>query len=334
MLTRRHFALGAGAVTAAGVSGVAHGQAVTNVTIASPSNPHVFPLLLAIHLDPSLPVSLRPVIESKDADVMLASGEAHGVLAMSYIGARKRVSGIVPDLRLVAPCYWRGFFQVCHGKVQTLGDLAGKDVVISGPAAPGRGGGGDVLFRAATRIAGLDADRDFKLHYMPMLAGVESMLKKQSVAITLPSPGSSGLMTRLGMSGDASAIDLQTVFGGDGAFGKGRLPLGGLHLTERAMRNSQLSPVLRRLEEAYLAAGDELMRNATEYAPVVTKAFQQAFQSIGAPQPMPGVLVRAIASGELVFGRGPGLRSVQDDTLSWLERVLDRAVAKEFVASM
>ena len=334
MLTRRGLVLSGSAFSVAVAGGLAHAQSSPKVTIASPPNPHVFPLLLAMHLDPSLPVTLRPVTESKDADALLASGEAQGVLAMSYIGARKRLTGAAPDLRFVAPGYWRGFFQVCNGEVGSLGDLAGKDIVISGPAAPGRGGGGDVLFRAVARLAGLDPDRDFRIRYLPMLEGVDAILKKEAIAITLPSPGSTGLMTLLGTSGAASIIDLQTAFDGDSTFGKGQLPLGGLHLTERAMRDKQLAPVLARLEQGYLAAGESLMRDPSSQAPIVAKAFQQAFQSIGAPQPMPGVLIRAIASGDLVFGPGPGLGAVRAGTISWLERVLDHRIAIEFVAPL
>lgn len=198
------------------------------------------------------------------------------------------------------------------------------------PLRQAEAAGGDILFRAAARAEGLDADRDFKLHYMPMLAGVDAILKKEASAITLPSPGSSGLMTRLGMTGAAHAIDLQAVFANDNRFGKGLLPLGGLHLTERAMENSQLAPMLRRLEEAYLTAGDELMRSPADHAPIVVKAFQQAYQSLGAPQPMAGVLVRAIGSGDLVFGRGPGLGPVRSETIGWLETVLDQAIPASF----
>lgn len=263
---------------------------------------------------------------------MLQTGEAHGLLAMSYIGARKRISGAVPDLCLVAPAYWRGFFQVCRGRIANLHELAGKPLIISGPAAPGRDGGGDLLFRAAARAEGLDPDRDFNLRYLPMLAGVDAVLKNDAAAITLPSPGSSGLMTRLGMSGTASTIDLQAVFEADASFGRGLLPLGGLHLTERAMVNTQLTPLLRRLKEAYLAAGDALMRDPAKYAPVVAEAFRAAFSSLGAPQPMAGILVRAIEGGDLVFGRGPGLGAVRGATVRWLETTLDGAVPQSFVA--
>lgn len=332
MLTRRGLVFAVGAMAGSAAAGRAYAESGPKVVIASPPNPHVFPLLLAMHLDPSLGVSLRPVVESKDADGLLKTGEAHGVLAMSYVGAKKRVSGTVPDLRLVAPCYWRGFFQVCEGAASNLKDLIGRDLIISGPAAPGRGGGGDILFRAAARAEGLDADRDFKLHYMPMLAGVDTILKKQASAITLPSPGSSGLLTRLRMNGQASAIDLQAVFAADKHFGKGLLPLGGLHMTERAMANSLLVPELRRLEEAYLAAGDELMRNPAKHAQAITTSFRQAYQSLGGPQPMASVLERAIGSGDLVFGRGPGLGSVQAEAVAWLEKVLDKAVPATFAA--
>ena len=99
------------------------------------------------------------------------------------------------------------------------------------------------------------------------------------------------------------------------------------------MRDKQLAPVLARLEQGYLAAGESLMRDPSSQAPIVAKAFQQAFQSIGAPQPMPGVLIRAIASGDLVFGPGPGLGAVRAGTISWLERVLDHRIAMSFAVA-
>ncbi len=110
MLTRRGLVFAVGAMAGGAAAGRAYAESGSKVVIASPPNPHVFPLLLAMQLDPCLGVTLRPVVESKDADGLLQTGEAQGVLAMSYVGAKKRVSGTVPDLRLVAPCYWRGFF--------------------------------------------------------------------------------------------------------------------------------------------------------------------------------------------------------------------------------
>ena len=140
--------------------------------IASAANPHVFPLLLAMSLDPELPVRLIPISESVDADALFASGQADGLLAMTYMGARKRISGAIPDIRLHSIATWRGFFEVVPEGIASFADLRGKTVIVSGPIRSGKDGGGDVIFQAAARRQGIVPGRDLLVEYMPAQQGI------------------------------------------------------------------------------------------------------------------------------------------------------------------
>jgi ABC-type nitrate/sulfonate/bicarbonate transport system substrate-binding protein len=166
------------------------------IGVVSPPNPHVFPLLLALARDPDLPVRLLPIAESRDADTLLQSGEASAMLAMSYIAAKKRMTGAVPDLTLYSLNFWRGFFQVAGEDVRTFADLRGQRLVVSGPIGNGQGGGGDIIFQAAARRAGLDPAIDFDVTYMPLAEGSAAVARGEAAAITVPSPGSTGMVMR------------------------------------------------------------------------------------------------------------------------------------------
>ena len=48
----------------------------TSLRLVSAANPHVFPLMLALALEPDLPLSFSPIKESAEIDSMFRTGEA------------------------------------------------------------------------------------------------------------------------------------------------------------------------------------------------------------------------------------------------------------------
>ena len=287
-LDRRRLLVGAPAALLAACSQAPNARAapVDAIGIVSPPNPHTFPLLLALHRNPDLPVRLLPVAESREADALLASGEAHGMLAMSYIAAKKRMSGAAPDLRLHSLFFWRGFFAVAGDAARNFRDLRGQTVIVSGPVGPGRGGGGDVIFQAAARRQGVDPGTDLNVEYMPVAEGSERVASGVAAAITLPSPGSTGLVMRSVMANQpmagamarmrgievppsvplAARIDFQEIFAGFSRFPASQLPIGGLHVTERALNDPMARQKLEIVARAYADASALLMREPNVHA--------------------------------------------------------------------
>lgn len=353
MMNRR--ALMIGAPIAAGAAACsrslsAYATPPDAIAIVAPPNPHTFPLLLAMARDPALPVRLIPVAESRDADAQLARGDAAGLLAMSYIAAKKRMSGAAPDLRMHSIFFWRGFFQVAGEDVRSFADLRGRTVIVSGPIGSGRGGGGDVIFQAAARRQGVDPATELDVQYMPVAEGVERVARGDGAAITLPSPGSTGLVMRAlmarrpmmaamarsrGMTPGPSVplaahIDLQRLFSGFSSFPADQLPLGGLAVTERAMAHGPTRAKIDRIASAYGDAAALLMRDPGAHAEQASALFSHYYTPLGAGGPPAMLLARAVEAGDLVYRSDVAVDHVRADLERWLGELIGEGLDSAF----
>jgi hypothetical protein len=299
-------------------------------------------------LDPTLPVRVLPIAESVEADALFASGAADAFLAMTYIGAKKRMTGAVPDLRLHSISTWRGFFQVAAEGVSSFADLRGKTVIVSGPVGSGKNGGGDIIFQAAARRQGIDPDRDLKVEYMSAALGIERVAAGLAAGITLPSPASTGLEMRARMAQQLatgngggpsrpvlkSAIDFQRVFPGFASFPDAQLPLGGLHVAERALTQRNKRAMIDRVADAYARASTLLMTDPARHAGVTSALFKSQFASVGAGAPPSLVLQRGLTGGDMVYRSDVPLGAVRADLTAWLKELLGRPVDAGFTAAI
>jgi ABC-type nitrate/sulfonate/bicarbonate transport system substrate-binding protein len=303
-----------------------------------------------MHRDPDLPVRLLPVAESREADALLNSGEASGALAMTYIAAKKRMTGAVPSLRLHSVFLWRGFFQVASEQVSSFADLRGQTVIVSGPVGLGRGGGGDIIFQAAVRRQGLDPTLDLNVEYAPAAEGSARVASGTAAAITLPSPGSTGLVMRSRIAqrpiaaamarmrgiavGDsvplAARIDFQEVFPGFPTFPSRQLPLGGLCVTERALAAPDHRAKIEAIARAYGEAARLFMRDPGTVAGAVSDLFSHYYEPLGTGGPPGELLSRSISGGDLVYRADIPIRSVQNDLAAWLQELIGLAVEPAF----
>lgn len=351
-MDRRKLLIGVSAASVGAFAGKSRAQTApaAAIGVASAPNPHVFPLLLAMEREPNLPVRLLPIAESRQADALLTSGEAAAMLAMTYIGVRKRMSGAAPDLRLHSIFFWRGFYQVAGEDVRTFADLRGRTVVVSGPLGAGRGGGGDIIFQAAARRQGIDPMADLTVEYLPVSEGIERVASGVAAGITLPSPGSTGLVTRALMARRpvmaamarargfdprpsvplAAHIDFQQVFSGFASFPAGQLPLGGLHATERALADAAARAKVDAVAAAYAQAAELLVRDPGAHAERTTAAFSRYFQPLGASGPSAMLLARAIESGDLVYRSDIAPDMVRADFAAWLAELNGQGVDAVF----
>ncbi|KAF0186661.1 MAG: hypothetical protein FD160_315 [Caulobacteraceae bacterium] len=348
------------AVAGAGLFGLAacariepaHAAPADAIGVASAPNPHVFPLLLAIARDPQLPVRLIPIAESRNADALLQSGEAAAMLAMSYVAAKKRMTGAVPDLALHSLHFWRGFFQVAGESVRSFADLRGQRVIVSGPVGNGRGGGGDIIFQAAVRRAGLDPATDLSVEYMPVSEGGAQVAAGTAAAITIPSPGSTGLVARAEMARRplmaamarmrgvevgpsvplAAHIDMQRIFTGFDTFPDGQLPLGGFAVTQRAYANAEIRAKFERVVNAYKDAAALLMREPDAHADQVSSLFAHYYAALGAGGPPGMLLSRSIENGDLVYRGDIEVAAVRGDLGAWLAELNGQAPDHAFFA--
>lgn len=346
---------GAAAAALAGCASKIPPKAVIKgaIGIVSAPNPHVFPLLLAMSLDPDLPVRLLPVAESRESDALFASGDADAMLAMTYIGAQKRMSGAIPDLRVHSISTWRGFFQVVPEGISNFDDLRGKTVIISGPVGSGKNGGGDIIFQAAARRQGIDPARDLHVEYMPSSQGIARVAAGLASGITLPSPGNTGVVMRSRMaqnpvtgaimrlrSGEqrksvplTSGIDFQNIFNGFASFPGGQLPIGGLHVSERALAQSEKRIKLDRVAQAYAKAVARLMSDPASHVGIISSLFESHFANVGGGAP-PGMLItRSVEAGDLIYRSDVSIDAVRSDLTAWLTELIGRDVDPAFLAA-
>src|SRR3546814_6354098 len=103
----------------------------------------------------------------------------------------------------------------------------------------------DTLFPYTTLFR---SGRDLEVEYMPAKAGIAQVAAGQAAGITIPSPGSTGMVMRsaMGAAGGRnfalSAIDMRTMFTGFRSFARGQLPIGGLRSDEH---KSDLQSLMR-----------------------------------------------------------------------------------------
>lgn len=311
-----------------------------SLKLVSAANPHVFPLMLAVALEPDLPLSFTPIKESAEIDAMFRNGEADAFLGMTYIGAKKQQALADLGLRLVSINTWRGFFKVVPQEIRGFAELRGRKVIVSGPMGSGRNGGGDIIFQAAARRANLEPGRDLEVEYMPAKAGIAQVAAGQAAGITIPSPGSTGMVMRsaMGAAGGRnfalSAIDMQTMFTGFRSFARGQLPIGGLHTSEQVLQTPSRRTALLRVRGAYERACDALMREPERLAPMAIEQYGAHFAVIGASTPPPMLLVHAIRAGDLVYRTGVAAASIRADVSAFLDELLGSPVEPAFLSEL
>lgn len=311
-----------GAVFLAAAAAFSFAAQAETVTVVSPPNPHVFPLLIALEENPDLDVELLPISGGKEIEGAFENG-ADVLLAMTYIGAKQRMTGAVPDLQLILPVTWRGFWEVTTEPVDSFEDLIGETVIVSGPAGSGAGGGGDIIFRAAALRQGVDPDVDLDVVYMPVSEAQAALENGEAAAIAVPAPASSGLTSF--MVGYEASIDFQDVFSGYRSFPQGRLPLGGVHVSAAALADPQKAAVIRDLVAAYGRAVEMMEHSPRRAARIVADAFEEHYKDIDAPKPPAMVIARALRSGDLVYETSIPLASVERDLGAWIEELLGEA---------
>ncbi len=307
--------------------------------IAATPNPNVFPLLLAMHDHPDLPVKLVPVKDNAGMDVAFEQG-ADGLLAMTYAIAQK-ASGKVPDLALEGVYFWRGFFEMTVPGVHDFRDLKGKGLIVSGPVSNGSGGAPDMLFHAALKRSGMSPD-DFSICHLPVRQGVRLIESGKPMnsepacqgampasGILLVEPAASGLMLKSSMpfGGESMdrGIDLQKLFGGYASWRPDELPHGGFAIRRASLddpvKKSQYAAVMH----AYREAIDEINRADGMFARLkIARAISSEMDRYYGQYKVDlsaMVVASAIANGEMRFENGRALSGIQSDLERFLEEV-------------
>ncbi len=307
--------------------------------IAAAPNPNVFPLLLAMHDHPDLPVKLVPVKDNSGMDVAFDQG-ADGLLAMTYAIAQK-ANGKVPDLALEGVYFWRGFFEMTVPDVHDFRGLKGKGLIVSGPVSSGKGGAPDMLFQAALKRSGMSSD-DFSICYLPVKQGVsliergKPMNSEPACQGTLPAsgillvePAASGLRLKSAMPFGGESIergvDLQKLFSGYTEWQADELPHGGFAIRRASLNDPVKKSQYAAVIHAYREAIDEIdhaggMFARMRIARIISSEMDKYYGQYKVDLPAM-VVANAIGNGEMRFSHDRTLSSIHSDLSSFIKEV-------------
>lgn len=311
--------------------------------IAASPNPNVFPLLIALHDHPDLPVRLIPVKNSAGIDAAFDQG-ADGMLAMTYAIAQKARDERVPDLALAGVYFWRGFFEITLPEAHSFRDLKGKGLIVSGPVTGGMGGAPDMLFQAALARDGASPG-DFSICYLPVMQGVQLLESGKpmdsnpacqggmpAAGILLVEPASSGLVLKSSMplgSGKSlqRSIDVQKLFGGYTSWQPDELPHGGFAIRRSALKDPVKRAQYATFVHAYQEAIDKInhadgMFSRIRLGRTISSEMDKYFGQYQTNLPAM-VVADAIGNGEMRFRDDRTLGSIQADLASFLKEVLN-----------
>ena len=311
--------------------------------IVSTPNPNVFPLLIALHDHPDLPVRLIPVKNSAGIDAAFDHG-ADGVLGMTYTVAQKAGDGHAPDLALEGVYFWRGFFEMTVPEAHSFKDLKGRGLIVSGPVTGGTGGAPDMLFQAALARDGTSV-RDFSICHLPVRQGVKLLESGEpmdsnpacqgampAAGILLVEPASTGLILKSSMPFGSGknvqrSIDVQKLFSGYTSWQPDELPHGGFAIRRSALKD----PVKRMQYAAFVKAYREAigrinhadgMFSRIMLGRTISSEMDKYFGQYQTRLPAM-VVANAIGNGELRFRDDRALDSIRPDLTKFLGEVLN-----------
>ncbi len=332
----------------------------TPLRIVSTPNPNVFPLLVAMAETPDLPITLLPVSNASAIDTAFTADNAEGLLSMTYVAAKEVTQGTVPDLQLYAATFWRGFSELTltSESAASFQDLAGKNLLVSGPLGSGENSGPDILFQAALRRSGISTSSYtdtgnmrnfgiFDVFYVPMMQAVGDIINQTPLnngassqppsAAFLAEPAATGLILKSLTAGIPlkRAIDIQTLFTGYPRFPYGQLPLGGISVRAAVANDPSRAATVQRFVTAYLAASAELanaQRNPIEIAKlsgIISAGITQYYGSMGVSVPRM-VVAAALVNGQLIYRSDLTLTQIQPDLNGWIHELLGTAPPASF----
>ncbi len=323
--------------------------------VAATPNPNLFPLLVAMKDDPSLPVEIVPIADGADINRVFADGNADALLSMTYTAAKKVISGKVPDLRLVYVGLWKGFSEVTYKKdhIRNFTDLRGKGLIVAGPTGGGKNGGPDLIFQAALKRSGMTV-ADVKVCYLPVMDAVKLLKKRKNLntdrhcdpsfdfpasGISLVEPAATGMIMQ-GMMPLSVAksmqrgIEFQPLFTGYTAWPTDQLPHGGLSVLGTVLDDPAKAKMVATVLAAYKKAAAKINRarrfRALRVSNTISDGITHYYHQYHLKLPT-AVILASIVRRKLIF-RADATPAMQDDLNRFLTEVVGASPPPQFYA--
>ncbi len=302
---------------------------VDEITLAVLPKAGVFPLLLAMAEDDLLPISILPIEDGTQAQALFDSGQADGLFVETFTGAKLR--SVIPDLTLVFPFTWRGYFQVADASVSSFADLQGKTVSIPGPAATTTAGSTDIIFRAAAKRQSVDPDVDMTVTYQSNLADALIQLQTNvAQSLSTSSPFTTQIVNDSIINGSSldNLIDFQAIFNGPNAVPNfpsvpvGQMPLSGLHMRAAALDTSGKRNAVELILNRYADAANRINTNPDSYSDSIETEYNAVFGGVNTPAFTADSLVSSVLNGNLVYRTDITTNVVQADLSTWINELI------------
>lgn len=324
------------------------------LVIVSTPNPNIFPLLIAMDSNPTLPIKLIPVSTSSEIDTAFSTNGGEALLSMTYTAANKVTSNKIKDLQLVDIGFWRGFWQITptDANIKQFSDLKGKGVIVSGPTSGGKGGGPDFIFQAALKRANMSTS-DIKLCYLPVMTAVPMISSQANLntnsacdptfnlpasSLSMVEPAATGTVVNSLVNGTTAlkkTIDMQTLFTGYSKWPATQLPHGGLSMLKSVLDDSNRTLTRQTVIKAYHAAIDKI--NASKKNPeelkklteIISVGIDKYYGAYGLSIPSQ-VIAISLLKNELIYRDDLNISAIQSDLSPFLNEVVGTTVPKTF----
>jgi NitT/TauT family transport system substrate-binding protein len=299
-----------------------------SLTVVSPPNPNVFPLLLAMKDYPELNIELIPVPGGSAVPTALQDGTAVATTIYSYIMANHVVSGAVPDLTFAAVTMWSNFYIVSHPGISSLSDLTGKKLIVSGPNGSGENGAPGKIIRAALKRVGLEPGMDLTVEYLPLDEGLETISSGNADAILLAEPAATGYIMKSYLEANdlQITVNLQSAFTGFEQWHSNELPLGGIGVVSSFLEEEAKKQQFDEVIEAYKSSAVKIMQGNINDLMVISEGLNTYF---GFELPAPAIL-KSINEGRLKYKTDTAIEDIKTDLDKFIIEVLGESPGDSF----
>ena len=326
-------------------------QVVQPPTVVATPNPAVFPLLLALDRNPALGIRLIPAADGSGMLEALKAGRARAMVAM--LATEANIALAHPELgaALADVWMWRGFavLGTQASGIAAIADVRGKGLLIAGPLSGGRGGGPDLMLKAALRHQGVGPQAALSC-YMRVSDAASWIADQKPMgdhpncepdkdlpasAILLAEPAATALTLMGHLPGRAALgarLPLEPLFPRSGAWAPDELPLGGLmvsrpesDLPEPASWAQMNAAVAAAVQEIRGAEGH--LWKALQVAKSIARQFDRTYADMTLHIPTLA-LALSLYDGTLRYRSDRPVASMRTDLAAWIADVLGTDVAR------
>jgi len=296
------------------------------LVVVSPPNPNVFPVFLMLKDNPELNIRLVAVPGGKDVVPYFQNGTADITTIYSYIMADHVIKRDIPDLQLRTITLWNDFYIVSSPNVNSLDQLVGKTILVTGPSGTGKNGAPDKILQAAILRTG-HLLSDFNIQYKEIDNAMADVISGKANAILLAEPAATGFVMKARMNSVSlkKAVNLQNAFSGYRSWANGQLPLGGV-ATLKKYESKAKAEAVEAFVKAYKQAAQKIMDHKLLSAKYISNGLSRYYK-----RSMPTIMVlKSLNDGTLLFSDKKRIAEIKPELKDFIKELLGKTPNDDF----